>query len=485
MVEFSDIKNTLQLHGVSDEKLIEVEDAYYIAEELHKGQKRKSGEPYIIHPLHVAKNIFDMELYDPDMISAALLHDTIEDARRDFTEKDIAQIINPDVASLVEGVTRMRRMDFISDNDEFNANTLKILEGFNKDLRIIVLKLADRLHNMRTLEYMEEEKQTKKSIETKVIYVPVTYTIGAYQIKSELEDLSLKYIEPDIFQRIVEEKAQLYEQEKPYLEETRAKIKQSLLEMGISSDIIIRSKNITTIYDKLNKGYKLENIYDLFYLKILVPGVDECYLALGNIHRMFPAINGRFKDYISNHRINFYQSLHTTVSDNRGELLKVKIRTHDMDKVAAFGIPALWSLGIQTREETQREIVENLPLVKTLIELEKDHKSNLEVVETMTTEILTEHIDVFTHSGEIIELPAGSTALDFACQFAPDLLDKMTGILVNGKEVPLNRALKNNDRLQILTHGKINHDNWEEYVSNDTSKQKIKKINEIQKKSEN
>ena len=481
MISIENILLRLKEHGVEEEKLEEVLKSYKIAEEIHKNQYRQSGEPYIIHPLNVANNLLDMEIYDSDTICAALLHDTIEDAEEDFTKEDIKELINEEVAELVDGVTKMRRMNFSTKNDQTLANTRKIINGLTKDVRIILIKLADRLHNMETLEFKTPEKQLENAFETMQLFVPLSNTIGAYQVKNKLEDLSLKYIEPEEFKRIEEQKNKLQEKEKEYLKEMGCKIQAILNEKEIPNDIIFRTQTISTVFKKIKRGYKIENIYDLFYLKILVDEIEDCYKTLCIVHQNNPPINGRFKDYIFNPRTNLYQSLHTTVSDANGKLIKTKIRTFDMDKVAAYGIPAQWIIkDAKTKEETQENLREKCQFAKKLIELDESFDDNADFFREINSELLTEHVYAYNHSGEIIELPSGSTALDFACQVFPDLLDKMTGVLVNGKEVSLGYILKNNDRVQIITKGKINHGNWESYAHTSSAKQKIKRLHSIE-----
>ncbi len=479
MITIDSIIEKLRMQNIPEEKLQEVRKAYEIAKEIHKNQFRQSGEPYIIHPLHVADNVLKMQVYDPDTISAALLHDTVEDAEVEFTLEDVAKLINPTVAELVDGVTKMRRMNFSTKYDQRLANTRKIINGLTKDVRIIIIKLADRLHNMETLEYKKPEKQKENAIETMELFVPLSLSIGAYRIKNELEDLALQYIEPDKYQRIKEEKDSLQTVRDSYLREIAYKTSEILKKKDIPADIIYRTQTICSVYKKLKQGYKMENIYDLFYLKILVDEVEDCYQTLYVVHKNNPPINGRFRDYICNPRTNFYQSLHTTVSNTNGSLVKVKIRTQVMDKVAGFGIPALWNIKDgQTKEETQETIRRKCQFAKKLIEIDESFVDNQEFISQIKSELLTEHIYVYTHDGDIVELPAGSTALDLACQRNPELLDKMTGVLVNGKEVPLSEPLKNNDRVQVIIRGKINHDNWDQYAHNPSAKQKLKQLEE-------
>lgn len=480
MIGIDDIIKILEIHNPS--AIDNVKKAYTLAEYAHKGTFRASGEPYITHPLHVALNLLQMEIYDEDSICAALLHDVVEDT--DITLDDIENLLNPTVAELVDGVTNMRRMDYSTKEKEKDANTRKIINGLTKDVRIILIKLADRLHNMRTLQYKKPSKQRSKAVETMELYVPLALSIGAYKIKSELEDLSLKYLEPDYYKQIEEERDTLAITEKAYLEEMREKLSIILNSKNIPNEILIRTKNICGLYRQIVRGYKLANIYDVFYLKILVDEVDDCYRTLRQVHATTPPINGRFKDYIFNPRTNFYQSLHTTVSDKNGKLIKTKIRTFDMDKISAFGISAYWNLKEgkpedeiphrKTHEETQKTIRENLQFAKRLIELDESFTDNEEFVREIKQELLADHVYVYSYKGDIIELPAGSTALDFACQVFPNELDKLTGILVNDKEVPLDYVIKNNDRITIKTDGIINRDNWQSSVRTFSAKQKIK-----------
>ena len=482
MISLNDILKELVEKNPS--AIRDVKKAYEMAEKAHNGIFRESGEPYITHPLHVAKNLLEMEIYDKDTICAALLHDVVEDT--DITLQDIEKEINPTVAELVDGVTKMRRMNFSTKKEQSDANTRKIITGLNKDVRIILIKLADRLHNMKTLEFKKPQKQKENAIETMELFVPLALSIGAYKIKSELEDLALFYIEPDIYKKIEEKRNQLGIQEKAYLEEIRQKLIEILKCENIPNEIIIRTKNICNIYKKVIKGYEVQNIYDLFYLKILVEEVNDCYRTLAFVHRNNPPINGRFKDYIYNPRTNHYQSLHTTVSDMNGKLIKTKIRTFDMDKVAAYGVSAYWNIKDdkeeteiplhKTKEQTQEEIRNKLQFAKKLQELDESFSQNADFFKEIKQELLTEHVYVYNHSGEIIELPLGSTALDFACQVFPELLDSMTGVLVNGKQCAVHTVLRNNDRVQVLTKGLVDREDWENSVYTYNGKQKIKSL---------
>ena len=448
MIIIEDILEELKKHNATEQDLENVKKSFHLASDIHKNQFRQSGEPYIIHPLNVAKNALNMEIYDADTICACLLHDTIEDGE-DFSKEDIARIINPTVSELVDGVTKMRRMNFSTKEEQVLANTRKITNGLSKDVRIILIKLADRLHNMETLDFKKAEKQRENAIETMEIFVPLALSIGAYKIKSDLEDLALKYIEPDAYKQISYQKQKLQEQKQEHLEEIKYKINEILKAKEIPSQILLRTKNICTTYKKILEGYELENIYDLFYLKILVEEVDDCYRTLGLVHGEYPHINGRLKDYISNPKTNLYQSLHTTVSANSIPT-KVKIRTYDMDKVTAYGVSALWNIkNGMTKEETQEYIKKHIPFIKVLMEIDENSKNNYDFISQANKRLFTEHIYVYDKD-RTIELPYGSTAFDFICTIYPELIDKPVDIIVNEKVVGQDYDLNNTDRVEVI-----------------------------------
>lgn len=448
MIIIEDILEELKKHNATEQDLENVKKSFHLASDIHKNQFRQSGEPYIIHPLNVAKNALNMEIYDADTICACLLHDTIEDGE-DFSKEDIARIINPTVSELVDGVTKMRRMNFSTKEEQVLANTRKITNGLSKDVRIILIKLADRLHNMETLDFKKAEKQRENAVETMEIFVPLALSIGAYKIKSDLEDLALKYIEPDAYKQISYQKQKLQEQKKEHLEEIKYKINEILKAKEIPSQILLRTKNICTTYKKILEGYELENIYDLFYLKILVEEVDDCYRTLGLVHGEYPHINGRLKDYISNPKTNLYQSLHTTVSANSIPT-KVKIRTYDMDKVTAYGVSALWNIkNGMTKEETQEYIKKHIPFIKVLMEIDENSKNNYDFISQANKRLFTEHIYVYDKD-RTIELPYGSTAFDFICTIYPELIDKPVDVIVNEKVVGQDYDLNNTDRVEVI-----------------------------------
>lgn len=461
-----------------------VRRAYELAEYAHRGVVRESGDPYITHPLCVVKNLLNMEIYDADTLCAALLHDVVEDTN--ITLQDITNEINPTVAELVDGVTKISRMNFSSKEQQKFANTRKIINGLNKDVRIILIKLADRLHNMQTLEYKKEEKQRDNARETMELFVPLALSIGAYRIKGDLEDLALKYLEPDRYNEIRDKMQSLSIKELSYLGEITDKLKTILNSKNIPNDIILRTMNICSVYKKIIKGYEFENIYDLFYFKVLVQEVEDCYRTLAEIHRNNPPINGRFKDYIYNPRTNHYQSLHTTVFGDNGKLIKAKVRTFDMDKVAAFGLCAYWNIPEdkkegeipyhKTKEEIQQQIRHKLQFAQKLKQIDDHFENDYDFIKAVKKHLLTEHVYVYADSDEEIELPLGSTALDFACQVCPELLDQMTGVIINEKRCPVNTVLQNNDHVQILTKGKVVKEEFQDIIKIGRMKRKVKSL---------
>jgi len=471
MISIESITSILKEKGKED-IIPQVKVAYDLANYAHQGVYRESGEPYITHPLHVCKNLLDMEIYDANTLSAALLHDVVEDTN--VTLDDIKEIINEDTAMLVDGVTKISRLNFSNKENQNLANTRKIINGLTKDVRIIIIKLADRLHNMNTLEFKKREKQIENAEETLQLFVPLAISIGAHTLKNELEDLSLMYLEPDAYKRIEEQKLKLYREFGPKIKEMGAMVNEILTNKDIPHHIKYRTRNIYDTYKKLLKGYKMENIYDLYYLKVIVQSIDDCYLTLSSIHSMYPPINSRFKDYIYNPKTNFYQSLHTTVSmDDR--IIKAKIRTEEMDHIAAYGVSGFWNIpNGKTIEETQQEIRSKSGMAKKLLELDQKVEDNRTFYDAIKEEVLIDHVYPYTESGETIELPKGSTIMDFAFEVNPELAEYMTSALVDGKEVPLDYKVQNHDTIQILTKGIPDRSRWEEFAYNMSTKQKIK-----------
>ena len=426
-----------------------VKKAYEYANNLHSGQVRQSGDPYITHPLNVAYILADMHA-DVDTVCAGLLHDTLEDTN--ITKEDIAHDFNQSIANLVNGVTKISKMNFSSKQDQNMANTRKIITSITEDVRIIIIKLADRLHNMRTLEFKSEFKQKENSLETMEIFVPLAYYIGAYRIKSELEDLSLRYLKPDMYKKIYEKKAKIEEDSKDCLQEMLFKIQTLLNDKTIPNEIKVRAKNIYGIYKRLNDGHKLSDIHDLLALKIMVDEVDKCYLTLGMIHKEYHPINDKFKDYICNPKTNMYRSLHTTVFGPEDRLVQTQIRTFEMDKIASFGLTAYWEEKKgQARYLMQEDLKAKFQFFKSLTEINSMFGDNQEFVSQVKIELFSDRIYVYTTKGDIIELPKGSTPIDFAYKLSTDIGNTMVGVFVNDEYVPIDYTLNNKDRVRIVT----------------------------------
>ena len=461
-----------------DEKNIEiVKKAYDYAKILHEGQYRQSGEPYIIHPLNVAYILAEMHA-DSDTICAGLLHDTLEDTN--IRKEDIAHDFNQIVADLVDGVTKLSKMNFSSKQDQVNANTRKIITGITEDVRIIIIKLADRLHNMRTLQFKSEFKQKENSIETMDIFVPLAYSIGAYRIKSELEDLSLKYLYPDKYAKISEQKQRLEEENEACLKEMLFKIKSILESKNVPNEIKLRTKNIYGIYKRINEGQKLRDIHDLLALKIMVQEVEECYKALWLIHSMYHPINDKFKDYISNPKTNMYQSLHTTVFGPDEKLVQTQIRTFNMDKVDSFGLTAYWDIKKgNARNEMQADLKNKYQFFKSLVEINSMFGDNQEFVTRVKQELFSDKVYVYTPRGDVIELPKGATPIDFAYKIHTDIGNTMVCAFVNDECVPVDYVLKNKDRVRIVTdvlsYGP--REDWIDKAHTSLARKKIKEFN--------
>ena len=459
------------------EELQMILEAYKCADELHSGQFRQSGEPYIIHPLTVAYILSEMNA-DTDTICAALLHDTIEDT--DITKEDIASKFNPTIAKLVNGVTKISKMNFSSKSDQNYANTRKIITSVTEDVRIIIIKLADRLHNMRTLEFKSEFKQKENALETMEIFVPLAYCIGAYRIKSELEDLSLKYLKPDAYKTIGEMKLKLEQDSQQCVEEMLFKLKWMLDDKNVKNEIKVRAKNTYGVYKRLSDGHKITNIHDLLALKIMVEDISKCYQTLGMIHSVYHPINDKFKDYICNPKTNMYRSLHTTVFGPDERLIQTQIRTFEMDKIASFGLTAYWDInkGI-ARDIMQEDLSKKFQFFKSLNEINIVFGDNQEFVNQVKNELFASKVYVYTTKGDIIELPKGSTPIDFAYKIHTDIGNTMVGAIVNDEYVNVDYKLKNKDRVKIITDTLSfgPREEWIDKAQTTRAKRKIKEFN--------
>ena len=451
-----------------------VKKAYYYAEELHKGQKRQSGEDYITHPLNVAYTLAEMYA-DTDTLCAALLHDTLEDTQ--ITKEQIAIDFNDDVANLVDGVTKISRMNFATKQEQNLANTRKIITSITNDVRIIIIKLADRLHNMRTLQFKSEFKQKENAKETLLLYVPLADRLGMHIIKSELEDLSLKYYNSDAYQRVRDIRMKIDEDTKQCREEMLQTINKVLSDANIPHELKIRTKNIYGIYKRLEQGQKLSDIHDLLALKILVDNVAKCYPTLGLVHDKYVPMNNRFKDYIANPKTNLYSSLHTTVFGAEGRLVQIQIRTFEKEKIASYGLTAFWNINKgNARNIMQEDLKNKYQFFESLVEIDQTFADNQEFVKHIQQELLSPRVYVYTKKGEIMELPSGSTAIDLAYKIHTELGNKMVGATVNDKLVECGHTLHNKDRVKIITDEQSSGPNigWLDIVKTTKAKRQIK-----------
>jgi len=438
---YIDSENDLQL-------LIET---YKFAYEKHKGQYRKSGEEYIIHPLNVAYILTDVYA-DIPTIQAALMHDVLEDC--DCSKEEMEKLFGREVTLLVQGVTKLSKINFSTENEYLIEYYKKIIVGISEDVRVIIIKLADRLHNMRTLWALPEAKQKIKAKESMEILAPIAHHLGIHKIKSELEDLSLRYLKPAVFYDIAEKlNISKLERDKTVLEMQEI-VSKLLTEHNIAHEIKGRAKSIYSIYNKLSKGKKFSDIYDLHALRILVNTEQECYVSLGIIHSKFRPLPNRFKDYVAMPKPNMYQSLHTTVFGLDGYLFEIQIRTYEMDEIAENGIASHWAYkeNRDAKANMQSTTEQKLQFFKSIMDLSSDKLSSEEFVNSVKEEVLNDNIYVFTPKGDILELPKGATPIDFAYKVHTKVGETMVGAIVNNNIVPLDYQLQNNDIVKINTN---------------------------------
>ena len=458
------------------EQLKFIEQAYLFAKEKHTGQFRKTGEDYIIHPLNVAM-ILTTIYADYQTIAAGFLHDVLEDC--DCTADEMKEKFGEEVTKLVQGVTKLSKIHFSTENEYLIDYYKKIIVGMSEDVRVIIIKLADRLHNMRTLWATPPDRQKVKAKEALEILAPIAHHLGIHKIKSELEDLALRYLKPDVFYDIAEKLNKTKLERDRTVVDMQKEVSDLLTEHHITHEIKGRAKCIYSIYNKLNKGKKFSDIYDLLALRILVHTEQECYLALGIIHSKFRPLPKRFKDYIAMPKPNMYQSLHTTVFGIDGYLFEIQIRTYDMDEVAENGIASHWAYkenkGSNKSANLQSTTEQKLQFFKSIIDLSKDKMSSEEFVNSVKDEVLNNNIYCFTPKGDVIELPKGATPIDFAYKIHTKVGETTTGAIVNNAIVPLNHELKNNDIVRIITNKNATPSlEWVNIVKATTTRNKIK-----------
>ncbi len=476
-------------HNVDEDM---VQRAYYFAKEAHKEQKRESGEPYIIHPIAVAENLAELGM-DTDTIVAGLLHDVIEDTK--YTYDDVVHEFNAEIANLIDGVTKLTKlgeMEYKSKEEQQADNVRKMLLAMAKDIRVIIIKLADRLHNMRTLKFMPANKQKSKAKETLDIYAPLAHRLGMSKIKWELEDLCFRYLHEKEYYELVRDIAEKRIERENYIKEIVDDLYKKLEASGIDSDIDGRPKHFYSIYKKMvNKNKTIDEIFDLTAIRVLVNSVKDCYGVLGIVHTIYTPIPGRFKDYIAMPKPNMYQSLHTTVIGPQGKTFEIQIRTFEMHRTAEYGIAAHWKYKEgdtgRTEQDNQKHFEKKLAWLRDMLEWQKETSDAEEFIEGFKIDLFSDEVFVFTPKGVVINLCSGATPIDFAYRIHTDIGNKCVGAKVNGKIVPLDYTLKTGEIVEILTSSNAKGPNmdWLNVAKSNQAKSKIKQWFKKAKKEEN
>ncbi|HEY4544744.1 MAG TPA: bifunctional (p)ppGpp synthetase/guanosine-3',5'-bis(diphosphate) 3'-pyrophosphohydrolase, partial [Tissierellaceae bacterium] len=457
--------------------------AYNFGKKAHEGQYRNSGEEFFIHPYHVALILADLNM-DTATIVAGLLHDVVEDT--EYTREDIVDLFGEEIAHLVDGVTKLKKIKFRTKQESQAENLRKMILAMSKDIRVIIVKLADRLHNMRTLEYMNPAKKKEKALETLEIYAPLAHRLGISKIKWELEDLSLRYLEPETYYDLVDKVAVNRKQREREIDLIINDLHVELNELGIHNEVNGRPKSFYSIYKKMvNQNKTFEEIFDLTAIRVLVDSIKDCYAVLGAVHTLWKPLPGRFKDYIAMPKPNMYQSLHTTVIGSEGEIFEVQIRTYDMHRTAEYGIAAHWKYK-EGGGKAGNDFDSNLTWLRELLEWQNDLKDPKDFMETLKIDFFTDEVFVFTPNGDVINLPMGSTPIDFAYRIHTDVGNSCIGAKVDGRIVPLNYKLRNGNIVEIITSvtSKPSKD-WLDIVKSNQAKTKIRQWFKVQDKDVN
>ncbi|MDO5725549.1 MAG: bifunctional (p)ppGpp synthetase/guanosine-3',5'-bis(diphosphate) 3'-pyrophosphohydrolase [Tissierellia bacterium] len=456
--------------------------AFWYAKNAHEGQLRNSGEDYIIHPINVSYILTELNMDVPTII-AGLLHDVEEDT--DATYEDIENEFGTQIADLVEGVTKLKKIHYRSKQENQAENLRKMVLAMAKDIRVIIVKLADRLHNMRTLEYMTPQKKKEKALETIEIYAPLAHRLGIQKIKSELEDLSLRYLEPQIYYDLADKVNKKRIEREKLIDNIINILKENLEKLKIESEINGRPKNLYSIYKKMyNQGKAFDEIYDLSAIRVIVDDISDCYAILGVVHTLWKPIPGRFKDYIAMPKPNMYQSLHTTVIDSKGDIFEVQIRTKEMHKTAEYGIAAHWKYKEGISKNSQLD--NNLTWLRQLLDWQKDLNNPEDFLETLKIDFFTDEVYTFTPRGDVINLPEGSTPIDFAYRVHSAVGNACVGAKINGRIVPLNYQLKNGNIVEIITNPNSAPSlDWLKIVKSPQAKNKIRQYFKVKDKDKN
>lgn len=471
--EYKILETKLIDYGLSKKVIDKVEKAYHFAAKKHISQKRRSGEPYIIHPIQVAGILADYNL-DPDSLVSAILHDTVEDT--DTTLEEVKEEFGQDVCDLVDGLTKIGKIKFRSKQEKLAENFRKMVLAMAKDLRVIVVKLCDRLHNMRTIGCLPEEKRTRIAEETKDIYAPLAGRLGVYGVKSELEDLCLKVLKPEIYKEITTKIDSKKNEREVYIEEVKSILDQELKKYGFKdAQVYGRPKHFFSIYKKMiHRQLAFEDIHDLFAFRIIVDSIRDCYEALGVVHAMWKPMPGRFKDYIAMPKANFYQSLHTTVIRPNGEPAEIQIRTKEMHRISEHGVAAHWNYK-EKGSKIKNADLEKFSWLRQIMEWQQEIQDSVEFLEAVKVDLFDQEIFVFTPKGDVFQLPVGATPLDFAFSIHTDVGLKTSGAKVNGRLTPLRNELKNGDIVEIITtKGQTPSEDWLNFVTTSKAKNKIR-----------